>query len=56
MPILELHFASATPLEQTEHHLQATVPEMFHLANGVEAFSKILQLRAPDELVVKLLD
>ena len=53
---LELHFESATPLEQIEEHLQATAPEMIHRGTGDEAFGKMLKLRTPDGLVVKLLE
>lgn len=53
---LELQFESGTPLEQIEEHLRATAPEMIHRGAGDEAFGKMLQLRTPDGLVVKLLE
>lgn len=53
---LELHFESGTPLEQIEEHLKSTAPSMIHRGTADEAFGKMLQLRTPDGLLVKLLE
>lgn len=53
---VELQFTSATPLERIEAHLREIAPQMIHRATGDEAFGKMLQLRTPDGLVVKLLE
>ena len=53
---VELQFSSRTPLETIEAYLQETTPAMIARGVGDEAFGKMLQLRTPDDLVVKLLE
>ena len=54
--MVELQFTSRTPLDRIEARLQATAPE--RIARGVadEAFGRMLQLRGPDGLLIKLLE
>ena len=53
---VELQFTSATPLDQVEERLRETGGVT--IARGVadEAFGRMLQLRTPDGLLVKLLE
>ena len=53
---VELQFTSRTPLETIEANLQETAPAMIARGVGDEAFGKMLQLRTPDGLIVKLLE
>ncbi len=53
---VELQFVSGQPLEAIEEHLQATNPAMIARGVGDEAFGRMLKLRTPDGLVVKLLE
>jgi hypothetical protein len=53
---VELQFTSATPLERIEEHLQETAPHMIARGTADEAFGRMLQLRTPDGLIVKLLE
>lgn len=53
---VELQFISGNALAAIENHLRAIAPAM--IARGVsdEAFGRMLKLRTPDGLVVKLLE
>lgn len=55
MPV-ELQFVSGQPLERIEEHLKAIAPAMIAREIGDEAFGRMLKLRTPDGLVVKLLE
>jgi len=53
---VELQFVSSQPLERIEEHLQTLNPLMIERGVGDEAFGRMLKLRTPDGLVVKLLE
>ena len=54
--LLELQFTSGTKLEDIEDHVQSIDPTLIHRGVGDEAFGRMLQLRAPGGLVVKILE
>ena len=53
---IELQFVSAQPLELIETHLRVVNPSMIVRGIGDEAFGRMLKLRTPDGLIVKLLE
>ena len=53
---VELQFVSGTPLEDIEAHLREVAPETIRRGVADEAFGRMLQLRTPDGLIVKLLE
>lgn len=53
---LELQFTSGTKLEDIEEHVRSIDPSLVHRGTGDEAFGRMLQLRSPDGLVVKILE
>ncbi|WP_018263260.1 hypothetical protein [Methylobacterium sp. WSM2598] len=55
-PLRQRHFASAEPLERLEAHLRLRAPD--RIARGVadEAFGRMLTLRGPDGLRIKVLE
>ncbi len=53
---VELQFVSSTPLERIEEHLMAVSPSAVFQDVSDEAFGRVLKLRTPDGLVVKLLE
>ena len=53
---VELQFTTSTSLDTIAEHLAATAPAMIERGVGDEAFGRMLQLRTPDGLVVKLLE
>ncbi|WP_425230591.1 VOC family protein [Sphingomonas sp.] len=54
--VVELQFTSRTPLDRIEAQLRATAPERIERGVADEAFGRMLQLRSPDGLIVKLLE
>ena len=53
---VELQFTSATPLTVIEEHILSIDPAMIERGVADEMFGRMLQLRTPDGLVVKLLE
>lgn len=53
---VELQFTCAAPLEAVEAHLAALDPAFIDRGVGDEAFGRMLKLRTPDGLLVKLLE
>lgn len=53
---LELQFTSETNLVQIEDYLRSIDPDLIHRGTGDEAFGRMLQLRTPHGLVVKVLE
>ncbi len=52
---VELQFTCATQLETIEEHLREVAPGIIERGTADEAFGKMLQLRTPDGLLVKVL-
>lgn len=53
---VELQFVSAQPLDLVEAHLQATHPGLIERGVADEGFGRMLKLRTPDGLQIKLLE
>lgn len=53
---VELQFTCAASLDAVAEHLRTAAPDMIERGVGDEAFGRMLRLRTPDGLVVKLLE
>jgi hypothetical protein len=53
---VELHFTASSPLEELEAHVRSICPEFIDRGVGDEAFGKMLKLKTPDGLLIKIVE
>ncbi len=53
---VELQFVSATPLDALEDHVKSIDPRLIDRGVADEAFGRMLKLKTPDGLLIKILE
>jgi hypothetical protein len=53
---VELHFTASSSLEELEAHVKSINPVLIDRGVGDEAFGKMLKLKTPDGLLIKIVE